>query len=69
MDHRDLFKAHYVAHWAAHVPFTSGQQSLWDWYDLLDGTPLPNGAVLMEIYPLRDAQVEELYRVWAQPSP
>jgi len=69
MDHRDCFKAHYVARWAAHVPFTEGAHSLWDWYDLLDGTPLPNGAVLMEIDPLKEAQVEDLSRLWARPSP
>lgn len=61
---RDLFKAYYVARWASYVPWRTDHFELQDWFEVL-GERQPNGWTLTDVYPLQDAQVEELERIWA----
>jgi hypothetical protein len=64
---RSLFRAHYISCWSLYVPCGPGWP--WNWYDALGDVPLPNGAVLMEIYALQHAQVAALRYLWSLPSP
>lgn len=59
-----LFKAYYIARWSSYVPFHPGLER--DWYEVL-GVEQPNGTELTDIFPLKDAQVTELQRIWALP--
>jgi hypothetical protein len=57
-----LFKAYYLARWSRYVPFVPGLEQ--DWYEQMEEAA-PNGAVLIDIFPLKEAQVAELQRLWS----
>ena len=63
LDHA-LFKAYYIARWSRYVPFIPGLER--DWYEQME-EPSPIGMVLVDIFPLKEAQVAELERLWRVP--
>jgi hypothetical protein len=63
-----LFKAWYIARWSSYVPFFPDRPQWFDrdWYEAL-GTEAPDGAVLVDIFPLKEAQTADLERLWQLP--